>query len=101
MSRARAVSLEDLSEAELADRWGDVKAKGETAEQAIEALKAEFDRRKLDYARGLRFRVTKDTSVQQRFDVAAARTALGAEAAKYLKPQSRTSWLVRPIEAEA
>ena len=98
---SRAIRLEDLSEAELADRFGDVKAKGEAAEKATEALKAEFDRRKLDYARGLRFRVTKDTSTQQRFDVAAARQALGAEALKYLKSQSRTSWLVRPIEAEA
>ena len=65
----------------------------------MKTLKAEFDRRKLDFAKGERFKVTKDVSTQNRIDTKALRDDLGEAAKKYEKKQTRTVYLVRPVEA--
>ena len=91
--------LDELSDGELADKFGDVKDRAEGADELMKALKVEFDRRQLDFAKGERFKVTKDVSTQNRIDTKALREDLGAAAKKYEKEQTRTVYLVRPVEA--
>ena len=99
-ARKRA-ALTGISDGELADRWGKLKRAGDAYDQRIEDLKAEFDRRGLDVARGEAWKVIKDVQTQNRFDAAAAKADLGEAAKKYLKEQKRTSYLVRPVEEAA
>jgi hypothetical protein len=96
---AKAADLKALSDGEIADLWGDAKAQADKADARIKPLKAEFEQRGLDQARGARWRVTKDVTQQNRFDVEAARADLGDAAAKYVKPQTRTAYQVRSLEA--
>jgi hypothetical protein len=99
MRQPKAADLKSLSDAEIADGWGDAKFAADKFYARIEPFKAEFEARGLDQARGDRWRVTKDVTVQNRFDVEAARADLGDAAAKYVKPQKRTAFQVRAIEA--
>ena len=91
--------LDELSDGELADTFGDTKDRAEGADERMKALKAEFDRRNLDFAKGERFKVTKDVSTQNRIDTRALRDDLGAAAKKYEREQTRTVYLVRPVES--
>ena len=93
--------LDELSDGELADRWGAMKDREDDAGETIKALKEEFERRGLQLALGAKFRVIKDVTSQTRFDVALARAGLGAEAKKYEKTASRTQYLVRPVGGAA
>jgi hypothetical protein len=89
--------LAELTDGELADRWGAAKARGDAADAGIEELKAEFERRKLDFAKGDTWKVFKDVQNQRRLDTAAIRQAQGAEWCKdFEKPQTRVSYKVQP-----
>jgi len=99
LKRKKAVVLSD---GELADRFGVIKALLEGAEAEIKELKAEFDARKLDFAKGLVWKVFKSVSEQSRIDVAAIRAAQGADWCKsFEKAGTRVSYLVKPVEVSA
>lgn len=101
MSEPRRNKLEGLTDGELADKFGDVKARGERAEDELTACKVEFDRRQLDFAKGARFKVTKDEQTQNRLDTKALRAALGdAAIKKFEKESTRTMYLVRALEGQ-
>ena len=92
--------LAGLSKAAFADHFGEVHSRLKQGDAELEACKAEFDRRKYDFAKGERFKVTKDTQTQTRLDMKALREGLGAAALKpYDKTSPRTLYLVRPVEA--
>ena len=97
--RAKRKSLDALSDAELADAFGDLDARRDKLGEQLKPIKDEFDRRKLDHARGERWKVTKDVKAITRFDTKAAKAALGKEAAKYEMAATRTEWIVREVEA--
>jgi hypothetical protein len=87
----------EMSDGEVADAWGAAKESEEAAGEKIDALKAEFEARGLNYAAGEAWQVFKDVSDQERFDVKAARAALGADGCRpFLTPQKRTSYRVKP-----
>lgn len=92
----------EYSDGELADRWGEIKARGEAADAEIDELKAEFSARKLEFAKGDVWKIFKDVSSQVRLDTAAIRKAQGADWCKsFEKAGTRTSYLVKPVEALA
>jgi len=91
--------LDELSDGELADRFGEIDVKRDKLVDELKPLKEEFERRKLDFAKGEKWKLTKDVQPITRFDTKAAKTALGKDAAKYEKPGTRTEWVVRPVEA--
>ncbi len=96
MDRGR--KLDELSDGELADKFGDIDAKRDKLGEELKPLKEEFDRRKLDHAKGARWKITKHVAPIERFDTKAAKAALGKDAAKYVKPGTRTEWIVREVE---
>ena len=99
MKRTNVVGLSD---GELADRWGVLKRLAEKAEAEIDELKAEFCQRKLDFAKGLVWKVFKDVSNQMRLDTAAIRKAQGVDWCKaFEKPGTRVRYLVKAVEATA
>lgn len=94
--------LAEIPESELADRMGAVKGRLDRADEDFEALKKEFDRRKLIAAKGSKFTVVKDVQKQMRVDMASLVAKVGqaiVDACK--KPSSRTMYFVRPVEAAA
>jgi hypothetical protein len=92
------VSVLELSEAELADRWGAVKKRADKVDAEIEALKAEFDRRNMLSARGLKFTVVKSVQNLKRLAVAAIREEMGVAWCKAREvPSSRTTYEVNAL----
>jgi len=91
--------IADLSDGELADRWGVTKTRLDDADAEIEELKGEFNARKLEFALGALWKVFKDVEGTTRLDTKAIRTAQGAAWCKtFEKAGTRTSYPVRPVE---
>lgn len=100
MAQLKPEKLAALSDGELADRFGDLDARRDRLGEELKPLKEEFDRRKLDFAKGARWKVTKDIQSITRFDAKAAKAALGKKAAEFEKPGTRTEWIVREVEKD-
>jgi hypothetical protein len=67
----------NLSNEMLADAIGQADGTAKAAETQLQELKAEFRRRGLLTAAGERFTVTRSDQVSSRFDITAAKAALG------------------------
>ena len=67
-----------LNSGEIADRWGMLKVRADKIADEIKALKAEFDRRELLSARGLKFSVVKVVEPTLRLNIEAIRSEMGA-----------------------
>jgi hypothetical protein len=93
------LKLTEISDAELADKFGDLDAKQDKLAEDMKALREEYERRGLTFAQGERWKVTKDKEPNRRFDSEGAKAALGARAAEFYKDGFRTKWLVRAVEA--
>ena len=72
----QAAALKKANEtlqAEIADRWGALKRRAAKIDDEIEALKAEFERRELLSAKGLKFTIVKSVRGFASLDVKAIR----------------------------
>ena len=100
MGSPRANKLVELSDAALADKFGDADLRKNKLDGDLKALKEEFDRRQLKFAEGARWTLTKDIEPTTRFDAKAAKAALGAKAKQFEIDSTRTKWIVRAVAAE-
>ena len=92
--------LANFNKADFADHFGEVNQRLKLAEKENDACKAEFDRRKYDFAKGSRFKVTKDVQPQRRVDMDALRERVGEAAIEACKKDGqRTLFTVRPVAA--
>jgi hypothetical protein len=90
--------LSEWSQAEIADRWGALKRRAAKIGDELEELKAEFERRKLLSAKGLKFTVVKSVRPFSSLDVKAIRAEMGpAWCAKRERPSERTTYEVNPV----
>lgn len=94
----RSFDVERLSAAEIADRWGALKRRAQKTGDEIDALRDEFERRKLLSAKGLKFTVVKSVRPFAALDVKGIRTEMGAAwCAAREKPGARTTYEVNAI----
>ncbi len=86
------------SDGMLADEWGPLSAKVKRAQERLDALKAEFELRKLTVAQGEAFVVLKSVTTQKRFSGESAKAEMGEDwYARHQKPSSRTEFVVTAL----
>lgn len=95
---AATFSPGEKGNAEIADRWGALKRRAAKIGDEIDALKAEFERRKLLSAKGLKFTIVKSVRGFSSLDVKAIRAEMGeAWCAKRSATGSRTTYEVNKV----
>ena len=67
----------NLSDAQLADRIGELDVAAKRAEATLKAAKETFIARCIDSTEGARFKLTKSESIRHTLDAAAVKKALG------------------------
>jgi hypothetical protein len=86
------------SDAQIADEWGPLSAKLKKAQDRLEALKAEFELRKLTVAQGEAFVVLKNVTSQRRFSGESAKAEMGEDwYREHQKPSERTEYVVSAL----
>lgn len=93
-----SVIVAELTEAELADRWGALKRRANLLAVDIDTVKCEFERRELLSAKGLKFTVARSKKYFNALDVKAIRAEMGeAWCEKRERPGERTTYEVNPV----
>ncbi len=86
------------SDAQIADEWGPLSAKLRRTQERLDALKAEFELRKLTVAKGEAFAVLKNVTSQKRFSGVSAKAEMGEDwYRKHQKPSERTEYVVSAL----
>jgi hypothetical protein len=98
VAKSVAKPVGEMTDGEIADAWGKAKRAADADDKRISALKEEFVRRSLSYAKGQAFHVFKSVSDETRFDVREARAKAPEFVKQFEKASTRTAFLVKPIE---
>jgi hypothetical protein len=101
MSKADEIPLTKLPKAELADKWGALKARLKKIDAEIDLLKEEFERRRLTVVEGAKFSVVRSTRSFEALDIKGVRAEMGpAWCAEHSSPSNRVTYEVRALSAE-